>query len=97
MGSALAVESAERREKRASVSTLTEASVPTASAAGARPERMTSTASWMAVAPEAHAVETVVGGARIPASSHREPATQPWSREPPSRSRSARLAARIAA
>src|SRR5436305_13985547 len=65
-GGSLAVESAERSEKRISDSAFTEASVPMQSAASVSPRRIASTPSWIAEAPDAHAVEREIGEPLVP-------------------------------
>ena len=55
------MERAESREKRISASGWIEPSVPMQSAVSQAPRRMASTPSWMAEAPEAQAVERVMG------------------------------------
>src|SRR5262244_264808 len=65
-GGSFAVESAESREKRISDSGLTDPSVPMQSAASASPRRIASTPSWIAVAPEAQAVDTEIGEPLVP-------------------------------
>ena len=54
-----------------SASAVTEPSVPTVSARSVRPWRIASTPSWMAVAPEAQAVDSVTGSPRVPKRSAR--------------------------
>ena len=60
-GSSFLVESAESSEKRISASSWIEPSVATASAALQLPRRIASTPSWIAEAPEAQAVVSVIG------------------------------------
>ena len=60
-GGSFLVESAESRAKRISDSLLMLPSVPTHSAAGRSPRRIDSTPSWIAEAPEAQAVVSVIG------------------------------------
>jgi hypothetical protein len=55
------MERAESREKRISASGWIEPSVPMQSAVSQAPRRMASTPSWIAEAPEAQAVERVMG------------------------------------
>ena len=61
-----AVESAESSEKRISDSGFTEPSVPMHSAASVSPRRIASTPSWIAVAPEAQAVDSEIGEPLVP-------------------------------
>jgi hypothetical protein len=63
------VESADSSENRITASAWIEPSVPIDSAALAWPRRMASTPSWIAVAPEAQAVESVIGEPCVPNSS----------------------------
>ena len=74
-GGSFWVESAESSEKRISASGLTEASVPTHSAASVSPRRIASTPSWIAVAPEAQAVDSEIGAPCVPKRSLRCSAT----------------------
>src|SRR6202051_713549 len=60
-GGSLWVERADNNENRTRASRLTEPSVATQRAASASPRRIASTPSWMAVAPDAHAVESEIG------------------------------------
>ncbi len=60
-GGSLRVDRADNREKRISDSRFTEASVPTQSAAPVSPRRIASSPSWIAVPPEAQAVEVAIG------------------------------------
>ena len=60
-GLSLLVDSAESREKRITASGLIEPSVPTQSAASVSPRRIASTPSWIALAPEAQAVDSEIG------------------------------------
>ena len=60
------VESAESSEKRISDSGLTEPSVPMQSAASVSPRRIASTPSWIAVAPDAQAVDSEIGEPLVP-------------------------------
>ena len=68
-GDPLFVDRAERSEKRIRASICTELSVPMQSAVSVSPRRIASTPSWIAVAPEAHAVETEMGSPRVPSRS----------------------------
>ena len=76
-GGSLWVDSADSNEKRTNASGLTEPSVATHSAASASPRRMASTPSWMALAPEAQAVESEIGEPLVPNVSARWSATEP--------------------
>src|SRR5215213_5963486 len=60
-GGWLWVDSAESRENRISASACTEPSVPMHRAASVSPRRIASTPSWIAVAPEEHAVDSEIG------------------------------------
>src|SRR3954451_22144258 len=71
------VESADNSEKRINASGLTEPSVPMQSAASASPRRIASTPSWIALAPEAQAVDTEMGEPLVPNWSARCSATEP--------------------
>ena len=71
------VDSADSSEKRTRPSGLTEASVPAHSAASVSPRRMASTPSWIAVAPEAQAVDSEIGDPLVPKVSARKSATEP--------------------
>jgi hypothetical protein len=74
-GGSFAVDSADKSEKRISDSALTEPSVPMQSAALASPRRIASTPSWIALAPEAQAVDTEIGEPLVPKRSARCSAT----------------------
>src|SRR6201996_5532285 len=76
-GGSLWVERADSNENRTRASGLTEPSVATQRVASASPRRMASTPSWMAVAPDAHAVESEIGEPLVPYVSARYPATEP--------------------
>ena len=65
-GGSFWVDSADSSEKRTSPSWLTEASVPAHSAASVSPRRIASTPSWIAVAPEAQAVDSEIGDPLVP-------------------------------
>ena len=65
-GGSLEVESADSSEKRMSDSGLIEPSEPMQSAALASPRRIASTPSWIAVAPDAQAVESEIGEPLVP-------------------------------
>src|SRR5581483_1608698 len=71
------VERADSSEKRISASGLTEPSVATQSAASVSPRLMASTPSWIAVAPEAQAVDSEIGEPLVPKRSARCSATEP--------------------
>src|SRR5215472_2844938 len=66
LGGSFWVDNAESSEKRTSDSGVNEPSAPTASAAWHSPRRMASTPSWIAVAPEAHAVVSEIGDPSVP-------------------------------
>src|SRR5258708_20408652 len=70
-------EGADNRENRPIASGLTEASVPTHSAASVSPRRIASTPSWIAVAPDAQAVDSEIGDPLVPKVSARRAATEP--------------------
>src|ERR1039457_6624202 len=76
-GTSLLVDRAESKENRITASGLIEPSVPTQSAASVSPRRIASTPSWMAVAPEAQAVDREIGEALVPNLSARWSATEP--------------------
>ena len=76
-GGSLRVDSADSSENRIRLSGFTEASVPITSAASASPRRIASTPSWMAVAPDAHAVEVATGEPLVPKRTARFSATEP--------------------
>ncbi|MOA12280.1 hypothetical protein D3C78_1322610 [compost metagenome] len=78
-GGSFWVESADSNEKRISASALTEPSVATVSARSVRPWRIASTPSWIAVAPDAQAVESVTGRPRVPKRSERRSEIAPKS------------------
>ena len=65
-GGSFGVDSAESSEKRISDSGLTEPSVPMHSAASVSPRRIASTPSWIAVAPDAQAVDSEIGEPLVP-------------------------------
>ncbi len=71
------MESADSSEKRTIASWLTEPSVATQSAASASPRRIASTPSWIAVAPDAQAVDSEIGEPLVPNISARYAATEP--------------------
>ena len=64
--SLLPVDSADSSEKRISASALIEPSVPMQSAASVSPRWIASTPSWMALAPEAQAVDSEIGEPLVP-------------------------------
>ena len=72
-----AVDSADSSEKRISASGLIEPSVPMQSAASVSPRRIASTPSWIALAPEAQAVDSEIGEPLVPNFSARLSATEP--------------------
>src|SRR5258708_7533849 len=76
-GGSFWVESADNRENRTIASGLTEASVPTHSAASVSPRRIASTPSWIAVAPDAQAVDSEIGDPLVPKVSPTRAATDP--------------------
>src|SRR5690242_11377969 len=76
-GGSFAVDSADKSENRIKDSGLTEPSVPTQSAASASPRRIASTPSWIALAPDAQAVDTEMGEPLVPKWSARCSATEP--------------------
>ena len=76
-GGSFAVESAESSEKRIKASGFTEASVAAHRAASVSPRRIASTPSWIALAPEAQAVESEIGEPLVPNRSARCSATDP--------------------
>ena len=71
------VDSADSSEKRISASSVTEPSVPIEMARSHSPRRIASTPSWIAVAPEAQAVDSVIGRPRVPSRSDSQPAIVP--------------------
>src|SRR6266545_3300681 len=76
-GGSFDVDSADNSEKRIKASGLTEPSVPMQSAASVSPRRIASTPSWIALAPEAQAVESETGDPLVPKRSARCSATDP--------------------
>src|SRR5258708_20254766 len=76
-GGSFWVESADNRENRTIASGLTEASVPTHSAASVSPRRLASTPSWVAVAPDAQPVDTEIASPLVPKVSARPAPTKP--------------------
>src|SRR5579871_2111035 len=89
-GASLRIDSADSSEKRIRFSRLTEPSVATHSAASVSPRRIASTPSWIALAPDAHAVDSEIGDPLVPKVSARLSATEPkvkrrwkWANLPP--------------
>ena len=78
----LVVDSADSSEKRITASGLTEPSVPTHIAASVSPRRIASTPSWIALAPEAQAVDSEIGEPRVPNLSAMWSATEPNRKRP---------------
>src|ERR1700742_869794 len=76
-GESFRVDNAESSENRIRASGLTDPSVATQSAASVSPRRMASTPSWIALAPEAHAVESEIGDPLVPYLSARKSDTEP--------------------
>src|ERR1700761_551054 len=76
-GGSFWVDSADSSEKRTRPSWLTEASVPAHSAASVSPRLMASTPSWMAVAPDAQAVDSDIGDPLVPNLPARKSAPEP--------------------
>src|SRR5205085_8559015 len=76
-GGSFWVESADSSENRTITSGLIVASAPTHSAALVSPRRIASTPSWIAVAPDAQAVDSEIGDPLVPNVSARWPATEP--------------------
>src|ERR1700709_430089 len=68
---------ADRSENPTNASGLTEPSVATHSAASVSPRRIASTPSWIAVAPEAQAVDSEIGEPLVPKVSARWLAIEP--------------------
>src|SRR5512143_130669 len=77
LGLSLLVDRADSSEKRIKASGLIEPSVPMQSAASVSPRRIASTPSWIAVAPEAQAVDSEIGEPRVPYLSASFSATEP--------------------
>src|SRR5262244_261735 len=65
-GGSFDIDSADRSEKRIRLSTLIEPSVATHSAASVSPRRIASRPSWIALAPDAQAVESEIGAPSVP-------------------------------
>ena len=76
-GGSFRVDSADSSENRIRLSGLTDASVPTTSAASVSPRRIASTPSWIAVPPDAQAVEVATGEPFVPNRSARASPTEP--------------------
>ena len=76
-GGSLWVDSADSSEKRISASSVAEPSAPIEMARSHSPRRIASTPSWIAVAPEAQAVDSVIGRPRVPNRSASQPAIVP--------------------
>src|SRR6201984_1123710 len=76
-GGSFWVDRADSSEKRTSASGFTEPSVATHSVASVSPRRIASTPSWIAVAPDAQAVESEIGDPLVPKVSARLSATEP--------------------
>ncbi len=76
-GSPLQVDSADSSEKRISDSGFTDPSVPMHSAVSVSPRRIASTPSWIAVAPDAQAVDSEIGEPLVPNLSAMVLATEP--------------------
>src|SRR5262245_49956266 len=74
-GGPIAAARADKSEQRISDSALTEPSVPMQSAALASPRPIASTPSWIALAPDAQAVDTEIGEPLVPKRSARCSAT----------------------
>src|ERR1039458_9127163 len=75
-GLSLLVDSAESSEKRTNAPGLIEPSVPMQSAASVSPRRIASTPSWIALAPEAQAVDSEIGEPCVPNFSAKWSATE---------------------
>ena len=65
-GGSFDIDSAESSENRIRLSTLTEPSVATHSAASVSPRRIASSPSWIALAPDAQAVDSEIGAPSVP-------------------------------
>ena len=65
-GGSFCTDSAESSENRTRLSTLIEPSVATHSAASVSPRRIASRPSWIALAPEAQAVDSEIGEPSVP-------------------------------
>ncbi len=97
-GGSFCVDRADRSEKRISDSGFTDPSVPIESTASASPRRMASTPSWIAVAPDEHAVESETGDPIVPnRSAIRSAAVPKLKRSCQSRNRPVAAAARRSA
>src|ERR1051326_7820578 len=76
-GGSFWVEGGDNRENRTTDSGLVEPSVATHSAASDSPRRIASSPSWIALAPEAQAVDSVMGEPWVPNFAARCSATEP--------------------
>src|ERR1041385_8244229 len=76
-GGSFWVDNADSSENRTTASRFTEPSVATHNAASVSPRRIASTPSWIAVAPEAQAVDSEIGEPLVPNLSARLFATEP--------------------
>src|SRR5271167_4386722 len=76
-GGSFWVDNDDNRENRTIASGLTEPSVATQSATSVSPRRIASTPSWIAVAPDAHAVDSEIGDPLVPKVSASRAATEP--------------------
>src|SRR3978361_566621 len=76
-GGSFWVDSADSSQKRTSASGAPEPSVATHTAAAASPRRMASTPSWIALAPDAQAVESEIGEPLVPNLSARGSGPEP--------------------
>src|SRR5207248_7415071 len=65
-GTSFAVDRADSKEKRIRDSAVIDPSAPTHNAASVSPLRIASTPSWMALAPEAQAVDSEIGEPLVP-------------------------------
>ena len=65
-GGSFCVDSADSSEKRITASSVAEPSAPIEMARSHSPRRIASTPSWIAVAPDAQAVDSVIGTPRVP-------------------------------
>jgi hypothetical protein len=80
-GGSFDIDSAESSEKRIRLSTLTEPSVATHSAASVSPRRIASKPSWIELAPDAQAVDSETGAPSVPNLVARPSATEEnWKR-----------------
>ncbi len=76
-GGSLCIDNADRSENRIKLSGVTEPSVATHSAASVSPRRIASMPSWIALAPEAQAVESEIGAPSVPNFAARPSPTEP--------------------